>query len=69
MTEHAKGCHRLLIKWCEHKAKEERKLIGRCRTAYKEPVLHGLTNRYADTCEAAAKLFDDLRAEPERTVN
>lgn len=65
MSTHEQFCRRLLAKWCEHKAKQERALIGRCRRAYREPTLAKLTNQYADTLEAAAKLFDDLRAEIE----
>lgn len=66
MNAFEKDMHGLLMNWCRHKAREERKLIGRCRTAYKQPVLAGLTNRYADTLEAAAKLFDDLHDQLEK---
>ncbi len=69
MTNHEISCTKLLIKWCEHKAKEERSLIGRCRVAYKDPPLHLLTNKYADTLEAAAKLFDDLAANLKEILN
>lgn len=68
MTSHEQSCHRLLAGWCKNKAIEERKLVGRCRTAYREPILGGLTNRYADTLEAAAKLFEDLGVELERAI-
>lgn len=68
MNEHQKFCHELLIKWCAHKATDERKLIGRCRNAYKEPLLSSLTAKYADALEEAAKLFDNLREELEESL-
>lgn len=63
MKTHEQSCRALLIQWCTHKASEERKLIGRCRTAYKDPVLMNLTNRYADTLEEAAAIFEKLAKE------
>ena len=63
MNDFEKSCRRLLVGWCKHKASEERKLIGRCRTAYKSETLAHLTNRYADTLEQAAQLFDNLAKE------
>lgn len=68
MNDHAKSCHRLLTKWCAHKASEERAKVGRCRTAYKDPVLSGLTNRYADALEASARIFEDMQSDLERIV-
>lgn len=63
MTNHEKSSRRLIMKWCDHRAAFLRDGIGRCRTAYKEPVLGGLTNRYADALEQAAKVFDAYKAE------